>query len=126
MGVIDRLSAGSAPKSITKRIRSLTLLISGLCVLFALTIFAIIDIIDFRRSTQENLVMLAEIAAYNSIGALSFSDNDAAASVLSSLQANSHIQFAGLYTVDGQLFEKRGSSTLQRNQIDKNAMARKK
>jgi len=98
-------SAASTSNSITKRIRRVILTVTGTSLLLASIAFVLADIIDFRRSLQQNIATMGKVTAHNSVGAMAFSDTDAAQAILHSLRSYPHIQFAGLYDAEGKIFE---------------------
>ncbi len=57
-----------------------------------------------RSDVREKLEILAQMTGQNSVAALSFGDQDAAHSLLQSLETEPGIAAAGLYTADGRLF----------------------
>jgi signal transduction histidine kinase/ActR/RegA family two-component response regulator len=57
-----------------------------------------------RSDVRENLEILAQMTGQKSVAALSFGDQDAAHSLLQSLETEPGIAAAGLYTADGRLF----------------------
>ncbi len=59
---------------------------------------------DRRSDAREKLEILAQMTGQNSVAALSFGDEDAAHSLLQTLETEPGIAAAGLYTADGRLF----------------------
>lgn len=83
--------------------------IVSLALLLAYLAFVVQDYYSSRRSFVDNTSILAEIAANNSQGALSFMDEEAAAEVLFSLHPNSSIRYTALLNVDGSVFVEEAS-----------------
>jgi signal transduction histidine kinase len=62
------------------------------------------EFFTFRQSTIANLSTVGSILANNSTAALTFTNSEDAAEVLSALQAENHIRVACLYDSNGKLF----------------------
>jgi signal transduction histidine kinase len=90
--------------SIAKKLTSMNLLVSGTALLLAGATFVAYELIAFRETLVANLSIQAQIVGSNSISALLFNDSGSAEKTLSALQAAPHIQYASIYTPDGQLF----------------------
>ena len=114
MWFLDLASNSVASSSIGKRIRLLLLIICVSSAAFSLSVFFVVDILDFRQSNQRNLVRLADSVSHTSSVSVLSSDSIAAAQSLAVLEYYPEILFAGLYTTDGQLFQKSPVSTLTR------------
>ena len=90
--------------SISKKLTWMNMLVSGIALLLAGVAFVAYDLITFRESLIANLSIQARIAGSNSVSALLFNDPDSAVRTLSALEAAPHIEFASIYTRDGQPF----------------------
>jgi signal transduction histidine kinase len=90
--------------SITRKLTTLILLISGTVVLLTCGTLLTYEVVTFRRAMVRTLTTLAHVVATNSTAALAFDNRADATSVLSALVADPHIVAAALYDRDGQLF----------------------
>jgi PAS domain S-box-containing protein len=90
--------------SIAKKLSSMNLLVSGAALLLACSAFVAFGLIAFRDTLVANLSMQAQIVGSNSISALLFNDPGSAEKTLSALHASPHIEYASIYTADGQPF----------------------
>jgi PAS domain S-box-containing protein len=90
--------------SIAKKLTSMNLLVSGAALLLAGGAFIVYELITFRETLVANLSIQAQIVGSNSVSALLFNDPASAEKTLSALQAAPHIEYASIYTPDGQPF----------------------
>jgi signal transduction histidine kinase len=90
--------------SITQKLTTLILLISGTVVLLTCGTLLTYEVVTFRRGMVRTLTTVARIVATNSTAALAFDNRGDAANVLSALAAEPHIVGAALYDRDGRLF----------------------
>jgi signal transduction histidine kinase len=90
--------------SIAKKLTSMNLLVSGTALLLAGGAFIVYELIAFRETLVANLSIQAQIVGSNSVSALLFNDPASAEKTLSALQAAPHIEYASIYTPDGQPF----------------------
>jgi signal transduction histidine kinase len=90
--------------SITRKLTTLILLISGTVVLLTCGTLLTYEVVTFRRAMVRTLTTLARVVAANSTAALAFDNPADAADVLSALVAEPHIVVAALYDKDGNLF----------------------
>jgi signal transduction histidine kinase len=90
--------------SIAKKLTSMNLLVSGAALLLAGGAFIVYELIAFRETLVANLSIQAQIVGSNSVSALLFNDPASAEKTLSALQAAPHIEYASIYTPDGQPF----------------------
>ncbi len=90
--------------SIARKLTSMNLLVSGAALLLAGGAFGAYELIAFRETLVANLSIQAQIVGSNSISALLFNDPASAEKTLSALQAAPHIEYASIYTPDGQPF----------------------
>lgn len=91
---------------IRRKIMLLMLVVSGAIVVLTCSAFFAYEFFTFRQSTVRHLTTLGEMIATNSTAALSFDNQEDAASVLSALRAEPHIVAAGLYDKAGHVFAK--------------------
>jgi signal transduction histidine kinase len=92
--------------SITQKLTTLILLISGTVVLLTCGTLLTYEIVTFRHAMVRTLTTLARVVAANSTAALAFDNRADATNVLSALVAEPHIAAAALYDKDGSLFAK--------------------
>lgn len=90
--------------SIAKKLTSMNLLVSGAALLLAGVAFVAYELIAFRETLVANLSIQAQIVGSNSVSALLFNDPGSAEKTLAALQAAPHIEYASIYTPDGQPF----------------------
>ncbi|MGH9144273.1 MAG: ATP-binding protein [Vicinamibacterales bacterium] len=90
--------------SITQKLTTLILLISGTVVLLTCGTLLTYEVVTFRRAMVRTLTTLAQVVAANSTAALAFDNRADATNVLSALVAEPHIVAAALYDRDGNLF----------------------
>jgi signal transduction histidine kinase/DNA-binding response OmpR family regulator len=89
---------------IRQKLTVMILLSSTAVLLLTGLAFVTYELITFRRSMVRDLAVLADVLGQNTIGALSFQDETAAAKTLSALSAEPHIVLAALYDKDGTRF----------------------
>jgi signal transduction histidine kinase len=80
------------------------MVVSGAVLLFSCASFLTYDILTFRTATARHIGTLGKIVAANSTAALAFANPDDAREILAALQAEPHIEEAGLYDPSGKLF----------------------
>ena len=90
--------------SITKRLTTMNILVSGAALLMSCAAFSAYDLVSFREAMVHNLSIQAQIAGSNSVSALLFNDPQTAESTLSALKAAPNIVSAGIYTPEGRSF----------------------
>ncbi len=76
---------------------------SAVTLLICIAFFAY-EIFTYRQATLQELETLGQIISSNSTAALAFDDPKAAAEILAALKAESHIEAAGLYDKNHNLF----------------------
>lgn len=89
---------------IRDKLRLIIVIISGLAVLMACTVFVTYQWVSGRSSISRRMHILTDIVADQSTAALEFSQAPQAAAILASLRADRQIVTAALYTKDGRLF----------------------
>ena len=90
--------------SIAKKLTGMNMLVSCTALLLAGVAFVAYELIAFRETLVANLSIQAQIVGSNSISALLFNDPGSAQKTLSALEAAPHIEYASIYTPDGQPF----------------------
>jgi signal transduction histidine kinase/DNA-binding response OmpR family regulator len=90
--------------SISKKLTSINMLVSGVALLLACAAFFAYDLYTFRVGITRNLSTQAQIIGSNTVSALVFNDPQAAENTLSALKASPHIVYAAIYSTDGQPF----------------------
>jgi signal transduction histidine kinase len=90
--------------SITRKLTTLSLLISGVVVLLTCVTLLTYEVVTFRRAMARTLKTLAQVIATNSTAALAFDNRGDATDVLAALAAEPHIVAAALYDGEGRLF----------------------
>jgi len=89
--------------SLRQKLTGIIVLTSTAGILLACSVFAIYDIVTFRRTLANDLGTIAEITGSNSTAALTFSDAQSAREILGSLRAKTHIVEACIYTREGNI-----------------------
>jgi signal transduction histidine kinase len=92
------------PKSISRKITWMNMLVSGTALLLAGTAFFAYDQVTFRQGLVHALSAQAQIVGSNSIAALLFNDPQTAANTLSALKSSPNIESAGIFTLDRKPF----------------------
>lgn len=82
------MQTGLENKSVRKKLIFTSMLVTGLAILVGLVISIVEDVRYTRQSSQQQLTVLAEIVAANSVTALMFKDQDAAIKTLNFLKVN--------------------------------------
>src|SRR5258708_4319750 len=90
--------------SISRKLRWMNVLVSGIALLLACVAFAAYDWVSFRASLVRTLSTQAQIMGSNSISALVFNDAKSAENSLSALRASPNVLSAGIYSSDGPAF----------------------
>src|SRR3990170_3009050 len=89
---------------IQQKLMTVIMITSGAVLFLTCTAFFAYEFFTFRRTTLRELSTLGEIIATNSTAALAFDDRKEAAEILTALKAEKHIEAAGLYDKNGNLF----------------------
>jgi signal transduction histidine kinase/ActR/RegA family two-component response regulator/HAMP domain-containing protein len=89
---------------IRRKLMQMTLLTSGVVLLFTTASFFAYEILTFSQSTIRQLRTLGQAIATNSTAALAFDNSDDAQSVLAAFKAEPHVVAAALYDNTGALF----------------------
>jgi len=95
---------GLENKSVRKKLIFTSMMVTGLAILVGLIISIVEDVRYTRENTQEQLIVLADMVAANSVSALIFKDPSAAAETLHPLHVNKHIMRAVILDQDKQVF----------------------
>ena len=82
--------------SVSKKLMLITTITAGTAVFVALLVSSINDIFISRETSENQLMVLADVVARNSASAIIFNDYKEAAETLSALQANKNIVYAEL------------------------------
>ncbi len=87
---------------IRRKLLWIMMAISGTALALTAIAFMVYDRSDSRRTMESDLAGLADVIGRNSTAALIFQDARSAQDMLESLQAQSSIVYAGIYTPEGQ------------------------
>jgi len=90
--------------SISKKLTWMNMLVGTTALLLAGVAFVAYGLINFRQTLVSNLSIQAQIVGSNSVSALVFNDPASAEKTLAALQAAPHLEYAGIYTPEGQPF----------------------
>jgi len=77
---------------------------SSSVLLVVLVTFLFYDVSEFRKNMAQELTTLAQVVGDNSTAALAFGDQQASSETLATVQANSHIEYAAIHDVAGEVF----------------------
>jgi len=92
--------------SLRVKLTAIVLLTCGVSIVFACTIFAVHDLTTARTDMAHNLERVAQLTGASSTAALTFGDRDSADEILQSLQSQTNIIEACIYSQDGTVFAK--------------------
>src|ERR1700733_4548562 len=90
--------------SISKKLTWMNMLVSGVALLLACSGFCAYDLYSFRAALVRNVAIQAQTIGHNTVSALLFNDTHSAERTLSALNANQHVMYAQIYSLDGQPF----------------------
>ena len=90
--------------SIAAKLRRLIMLISGLSLLISSLTYITIELFSYRNSLKEHLSVMADFIGTNATAALTFEDPRTAQRLLNSLQTDTSITGARIFTTNGNLF----------------------
>jgi PAS domain S-box-containing protein len=91
---------GSLPRKLT----AMNLLVSGVALLLASAAFFAYDLITFRANLITSTSVQARMIGSNAVSPLVFNDPGSIETTLTALRASTHINYAAVYTADGQYF----------------------
>ena len=89
---------------IERKLRIVILLTCGIVLLLTCVAFIAYEVNTYKATAIEGLTTLAEVIGENTTAALAFRDEDDAAKVLQSVQAEPNIVAAAVYDLNGNLF----------------------
>ena len=89
---------------IRRKLMTMMLVTSGVVLLLTCAAFIGYELFTHRRTAVRQLATLGEIIAAESTGAVAFENQRDATEILAALQADRHIEAAGLYDKQGRLF----------------------
>ncbi len=89
---------------VRSRLRAIVLLIGGLGVLGSCSTFLAYQVITARARLAQQLAVLAEVVAEQSVATVEFRDPRAATSILASLSAVEDVRAAAIFDRDGRVF----------------------
>ena len=90
--------------AIQRKLTAITMLISGLVLIFSSLTFVVNDTRILRQSLMHRVTTLANVVGLHSAAALSFNDHEVATETLAALEQEPHIVSADLFTKDHSLF----------------------
>jgi len=91
-------------QAIQQKLVNVIMITCGAVTLLICIAFFAYEIFTFRQSTLQEIETLGQIISSNSTAALAFDDSKAADEILSALKAENHIEAAGLYDKNNNLF----------------------
>lgn len=89
---------------IQRKIMNVILLTCGIVLLFMCSVYIVFEFFSFRTAEKNKLSITGSIIASNSSAALAFESQKDAIEILSALKVDKHIEAAGLYDKNGNLF----------------------
>lgn len=96
--------ATTQTRSISTRLTTMNLLVSGVALLLACAGFFAYDQVTFRQSLIRTLSAQAQIIGYNSVSAILFNDPQSAQRTLEALRSSTNVASAGILTLDRRPF----------------------
>jgi PAS domain S-box-containing protein len=90
--------------SLSKKLTSMNMLVSGAALLLASLAFFAYDLFTFRSNLAANTSIQAQMIGANAVSPLIFNDAQSAENTLSALRASQHIIYAAIYTTKGDFF----------------------
>ena len=90
--------------SFSRRLTLMNMAVSATAVILACLIFLGYDVEQYRHNVVAYASSQAELVGSNSVSALLFNDQAAAQRTLAALSSAPNVDFAGVYTNDGQPF----------------------
>jgi len=90
--------------SISRRLTTMNMLVSGAALLLAIVAFIGYDIVTYKQAVVRNLSVQAQIVGSNTVSALLFNDPQSAKETLSALKASPNVISAVVYTQSGRPF----------------------
>jgi len=94
--------------TIAQKLRNMILVVTGGALLLTSMVYLAIEFFGYRQTLVERAEVLANFIATNSTAALSFSDQETASRLLSSLHSEPSVDYAALFQADGSLFAEYG------------------
>jgi PAS domain S-box-containing protein len=92
--------------SIQRKLMRIVLVTSGVVLFLTCAAFITFEVVDYRKSSKQQLYTLSKVVALNSTAALSFLNYNDGLETLRSLQSEPHVRAACLYDAEGHLFVK--------------------
>ena len=108
--------------SIRQKLLLLTILSSGITVLFASLVLFAYELHSFRHGRSEQLVVLTAAVAENAKAAVAFGDEEAATQTLASLTADSSIRYAAIISPAGVFAQFCNGPLEEQHQLDPAAL----
>ena len=90
--------------SLSRKLTLMNVLVSAVALVLASGSFCAYDLYSFRVALVRNVSIQAQIIGDNTVSALVFNDPQSAENTLSALRANPNLEYAQIYTRDGQPF----------------------
>jgi PAS domain S-box-containing protein len=90
--------------AIQQKLINVIMITCGAVTLLICIAFFAYEVFTFRQATLQKMETLGQIISSNSTAALAFDDSKAADEILSALKAENHIEAAGLYDKNNNLF----------------------
>ena len=90
--------------TLNRRLYQVILVSNGIALLLAYFAFVLNDHYAYQRNLINSVAMLAEVTAKNSVGVVSFQEDEAAQKLLKTLYNHADIRHAAIVMVDGALF----------------------
>ena len=104
--------------SVKQKLVTMMLITSVITLILASGGFVINELIIFRQDILEDTATLAKVVGVNSVSAITFNDQQAAAEILAALSVASDVISARIYTANGDLFAKYPAAEANGNNAD--------
>lgn len=102
----EKLKTGFTDSSVKNKLMIMILTVSVVCTILTVLSFSVYGILNMRKEMRDELSITGTIISNRIDAALVFKNNSLALETLSALSANSSIQIACVYDVNGNVFAK--------------------
>jgi len=108
---------------IKKKLNIIILFMCGLTLLLTSAVYLSSELASFRRDMIHNILTLAKVVGSNSTAAVIYQDTETAEEILTALNAEQHILYACIYTMDNSIFASYINHKTQENRSTKSIAA---
>src|SRR5688572_12085142 len=97
----DRMFLQDTP--LRRKLMTMVLLTSGAVLVLTCVFYLVFELLSARRTLATQVTTLGKVIGSNSAAALAFNNAEDAELILSALEAEPHIDAAGLFNAEGRL-----------------------